>query len=204
MTLRLWGLRVEVSYPLAAAMALILIYDTSMSAAVCLAAVTAHEGGHLLMLYRFGSFPKTIRLTLFDIAIVDSGKALRSPSRELAVTLAGIVSNLIFGFVSLAAGRLTGNGILDSFAAANFSLAAFNSLPAQSLDGGQALLLLLCRKLSPDRAFLILDIISLVVLIPCAVFGFLVLLRSRWNFSLLVTSMYLIALVLLRRSCKTK
>lgn len=198
MTFRLGELRVEVSYPLAAAMALILIYDTSMSAALCLAAAVLHESGHLLMLHRFGSFPKKIRLTLFDIAITDSGKALRSTGKELAVTLAGIASNLLFGAASLAAGIASGSGALYSFAAANLSLAAFNSLPVQSLDGGQALLILLCRKMSPDRAFFVLDIISLAVLIPCAVCGFLVLLRSRWNFSLLVTSLYLLALVLLR------
>lgn len=193
-------LRLDISYPLAAAMALILICDKSMSAAVCFLAVIIHESGHLLMLARFGSFPRHIKLTLFDIAIADEKKPLRSFSRELAVVLAGVAVNLLTGTVSFLAGKWLCLPMLTSFAGANFSLALFNSLPADSLDGGQALLLILCEKLPLNKAFAAADIISFIVLIPCCVLGFWLLLRSRYNYTLLVSSVYLMTLILIRKS----
>ena len=199
MSVKLGSLRIEISYPLAAAMALVLIYDKSMSAALCFLAVLVHESGHLFFLHRFGAFPRAIRLTLFDIAIVDRKKPLRSVPSELAVTLGGIGFNLAAAVLSIIAGAVGVISCAYSFAAANLSLAVFNSLPADSLDGGQALFLLLCQRFSPDRAFLILDIISFSVLIPCCVAGFMLLLRSCYNFSLLLSSLYLIALILIRR-----
>lgn len=200
MTFRLRGLTLEISYPLAAAMALILIYDNSMSAFLCFLAVIVHESGHLFFLYRFGEFPERIRLTLFDIAIVDRKKPLRSFSKEIAVTLGGIGFNLAAAAVSAVFGSVCGIDSACCFAYTNLSLAAFNGLPATSLDGGQAVFLLLCRHLTPDRAFVISDMISLAVLIPCSVLGFLILLRSRYNFSLLLSSLYLIVIILMRKS----
>ena len=66
------------------------------------------------------------------------------------------------------------------------------------LDGGQALLIILCRFLSPRTASIVLDVISFIILIPAACIGFFVLLNSQYNFTLLITALYLIALILLK------
>ena len=80
----------------------------------------------------------------------------------------------------------------------NFTLGLFNILPIDSLDGGQALFILLSMKFSPFTSMKILDIISFMILIPVAVMGFLVLLQSKYNFTLLLTALYLIAIILLK------
>lgn len=191
-------LTVDISFPLAVVMTAVILYDSTSSVLVCLIAVILHESGHLLMLYRFGSFPKRIKLTLFDIAITDTHKAVRGFSRELAVILAGIVSNIIFFLFSLILYLVYPCAFLEGFTAANLSLALFNALPVDSLDGGQALVLILSRHFSPDKAVRIVDIISLIILFPLLIPGFLLLLQSKYNFSLLLTALYLIALILIK------
>lgn len=198
MRIRLKNFTVEVSFPLIAVMTAVILYDSGMTAAVCLIAVLLHEGGHLLVLWCFGSFPKKIRITLFDIAIVDRSKALMDTKKELAVVLAGVTSNFIFAVLSYLLYTITGQVFFSGLINANLTLAVFNSLPADSLDGGQALYILLCRHFPVNKAMLLLDIISFIVLIPTACLGFLVLLQSKYNFTLLLTSVYLMAAILIR------
>ena len=192
-------LTIEISFPLAAVMTAVILYDCSVSVLVCLIAIILHEGGHLLALYRNNSFPESIRLTLFDIAIKDTRRAVRGFKQELTVILAGIASNILFFSVSTILNCLFPCIFLRGLAEANLSLALFNSLPVDSLDGGQALLLILSRSHPPDRAVRIVDIISLIILFPLLVPGFMLLLQSRYNFSLLLTALYLIAVILCKR-----
>ena len=200
MSLYIFGVRVDISYPLAAVMTLAMIYDSSMSALVCLLAVLIHEGGHLLMLGISGAMPGRIRITLFDISIVDRGKALRSTGYELAVVLAGITANLLLAGTSFVINSIFPCHFWEGLIYANLTMALFNGLPVDSLDGGQAVFLLLSQKLSPYRALIILDIISFAVLVPAGCAGFLLLLRSKYNFTLLLSCLYLTSLILIRRS----
>ena len=80
----------------------------------------------------------------------------------------------------------------------NFTLAVFNLLPVGTLDGGQAVLMLLCQRLETDKAIKAADILSAIIIVPLGILGFLVLLRSRYNFSLLLTAVYLMGVLLLK------
>ena len=199
MRIRLKNFTVEVSFPLIAVMTAVILYDSGITAAVCFIAVLLHEGGHLLVLWYFGSFPKKIRITLFDIAIVDRSKALMDTKKELAVVLAGVTSNFLFATLSYLLYTITGQTFFSGLIHANLTLAVFNSLPADSLDGGQALYIVLCRHYPINKAICLLDIISFIVLIPTACLGFLVLLQSKYNFTLLLTSVYLMAAIIIRK-----
>lgn len=193
-------LTIEISFPLAAVMTLVILYDSSLSVTACFICILLHEAGHLLMLKRYGSMPKHIRLTLFDIAIIDKSKDLRETGKELAIVTAGIISNLIFACISILLFYLYGGHFFELLFNTNMTLAIFNALPIDSLDGGQTVYLLLCLKTDPDRALNILDILSVIVLIPTACLGFLVLLQSKYNFTLLLTALYLLCAIGLRRS----
>lgn len=198
MTFKLRNLCIELSFPLAALMTAVILFDTSMSVILCFAGVIAHETGHLLALRHFGSYPQKIKLTLFDIAIIDRKKITLSDKAELIITLAGVTVNFILAIISYFLFTLTQNLYIEIFFNTNLTLGLFNSLPIDSLDGGQALFILLSKKFSPFTSMKILDIISFVILIPIAVMGFLVLLQSKYNFTLLLTALYLIAIILLK------
>lgn len=172
------------------------LLDRSCSILLCFAAAVLHELGHIIMLVRFRSPPRTIRLTLFDIAIADRNKSLRDSKRELAVILAGPAVNLVFAGLSFALCRLSGTELLSLFGTAHLALGVFNSLPVCTLDGGQALLILLSMHFPPQKADRILTAVSLAFLFPTAVLGFLLLLKTRYNFTLLLASLWLIFVVL--------
>lgn len=198
MRLKLLGIRVEVSFLLAAALTLVIIFDSELSVTACLVAVVIHEAGHIAAMRMFSSVPEEIRLSLFEFRITDRGKYRRSNGAQLLITLAGILANLAAAFLTWLILQLTGWDLCDKLFCADITLAVFNSLPVFTLDGGQALTLLLSLWIPGDRICLIMDIISFLVLVPCALLGFLVLLESGNNFSLLLTSVYLIALIILR------
>lgn len=198
MTFQLRHLCIEISFPLVALMTAVIIFDTSMSVIICFASVIAHETGHLLAMKYFGSYPQKIKLTLFDIAIIDRKKITRSNKAELVITLAGVTVNFILVTISYFLMNISENSYIQMIFDTNFTLGLFNSLPIDSLDGGQALIILLSMKFSPFTSMKILDIISFVILIPVAVMGFLVLLQSKYNFTLLLTALYLIAIILLK------
>lgn len=202
MRLRLWGVRVEISFVLVAVLTLVILFDSELSVTACFAAVFIHEAGHLAAMRIFSSIPEEIRLSLFEFRITDRGKHKRSTGAELIITLAGIIANLGAAVLTRLIWQITGWDFCDKLFCADITLAVFNSLPVFTLDGGQALTMLLCRWLPGDRACLVMDIISFSVLVPCALLGFLVLFDSGNNFSLLLTSGYLIALVILRNRKK--
>lgn len=209
MSFRLNGIDFELSYPLIGLMTAVIIADTSMSVLVCLIAVIMHEAGHLVAMKCFGCAPDKIRLTLFDIAISDKSSHLRSDMASLVISLAGPAVNLIsaavlysFCLASVYVFRCdippAAYGVMTAFADSHLALGLFNLLPVDTLDGGQAIMILLMKKTDIRTALKITEIVSLVILIPSAVLGFIVLIRSKYNFTLLLTSLYLIFTVVSR------
>ena len=195
MRFRAGSINFEVSFPLVAVMTAVVVFDTTMSVLICFISAVMHEIGHLAAMRYFHSSPKTIKLTLFDIAITDTHKAVRNRKQDIIITLAGVTVN----FISAAAGciiyMLTGSQLCMFFAASHITLGAFNLLPVDSLDGGQALLILLSYFYTPDKALKIINILSLIILFPLALAGFYVLISSGCSFTLLLTSLYLIVML---------
>lgn len=196
MKLRTKNLTVEISFPLAAAITAVLIIDRSLSSAICLISVVIHESGHLFALYKCKAFPKKITLTLFDIAISDARKPLRNIKDELTVVMSGITANLTAVIICIGLKMEFDNEYLDYFLYSNMTLAVFNGLPVYTLDGGQALNIILCRITTFHRAEIILNTISFIVLVPMFIAGILVLFESKYNFSLLLISIYLAVLII--------
>ena len=93
---------------------------------------------------------------------------------------------------------LLGTGA-KKFAIANLMIGAMNLLPIDPLDGGQALHALLCLRLREETVARVGTAVSVLALLPLAIAGFLLLLRSRYNFSLLLVGCYLMLLLLLKR-----
>ena len=195
MTFTLFGCRVTVPFLLLAAVTALLFCDRSGLFLAALVSAAVHEGAHLAALRAFGGVPRRIRLTPFGIDIVLQKPGARGYLRDAAVSLSGPFANLAeFAVFSCAK-----NPAFSNLTLAAFALFLFNILPISPLDGGQALESLLCLRLAPQKAERILALISFAVLLPLAVFSFLVLLRSPGNFSLFLVCCYLMALLLLKK-----
>jgi stage IV sporulation protein FB len=202
MKIRTGGIIWEISFPLAAVMTLVVLYDSSLSVTACFISVLIHEMGHILVMAVFGKKPERIKLTLFDFAIVSSSKGLLDLRREMAVILAGVCANFtaaLFGWVICSYGV---SEFAEKFMNTNLSLAFFNIMPIESLDGGQAFTRLLCSRIRTEKAFLISDIVSVIFIVPLGTLGFIVLIRTGYNFSVLLTAVYLASLLIMKEPHK--
>ena len=121
----------------------------SLLAAVLLAAAL-HECGHLAMLSAFRVPVDGLRLGGLGAVIYARGAARLSYGRELAVTLAGPLVNLLCAplLAALSARCARDWGYL--FAGAHAVLGVYNLLPIPPLDGGHALWLLVAWRFGPD------------------------------------------------------
>ena len=182
------GVRFELSFIAVAAMSLVLILDTTGKVVACFISAFIHECGHLLAMYCFKVKPQCVSLRVFDVAIVASGD--RPLVADLFITLAGPVINFLSAFVFYYFSPM--------LFVSSVVIGLFNLLPIETFDGGHALQILLSRRFEPKVCIYILKILTLLLLIPCLTFGILMLFYSKYNYSLLLISLYLLAVLFLK------
>ena len=112
----------------------------------------------------------------------------------------GPAVNLIAALLILPIYLFSRNDFVYNLLVMNVMLAVFNLLPIESTDGGQLLSLILRKRLPYKTSQNIMTAISVVFIIPIAVIGFLVLLQSQYNYTLLFAAMYLIVQILTKVS----
>ena len=121
----------------------------TLTAAVLLAAAM-HEGGHLAALAIFRVPVLGLRLGAMGAVIYAPGVNRLSYGRELLVTLAGPMVNLLSAPLLAALSARLGWEWGYLFAGAHTVLGVYNLLPIPPLDGGRALYLLLAWRWGPD------------------------------------------------------
>lgn len=144
------AVRLELGAGFALLCALVYFFGDGESLAALLAAIGIHELGHLLLMLFFGLRPVRLRSAASGLAIDYAGTL--STLQELLTTLAGPALGLLFAVSCAALGRLWGNEFLLLCAGLSLVLSAFNLLPAEPLDGGRALGLVLRAALGAERA----------------------------------------------------
>ncbi len=190
MSFRVGGCRVSVSFLFTAVLAFLLFYDGRGASLSGLGAAACHEAGHLAAMGWVKSRPKELRFTPFGVELVRAGEEGGSYRQDMAVSLSGPAANLLLCALCFLLGWR------DSlFFQGNLLLAAMNLLPIESLDGGQAMYSALCPRLGPKRAGWTVQVVSFLLLLPLACFSFLLLLRSHYNISLLLVTLYLVCLL---------
>lgn len=199
MRFRVWGCQVTVQFWFMAFITLGLLLDRSGMAGIGLIAVILHESGHLMMMYWVGTPPERLSMNLFGLEICQKVGSCRTYRQDAWIAVAGPLANLFFFALCWLAYTLTHSLYLANLGVANLMLALLNGLPVGPLDGGQALYALLCKKYPAESCEKIVDIVSFFIILPISIAGFFVLLQSRYNFSLLVVSGYLMLMILLKK-----
>lgn len=198
MRINLRGISFDISFPLIAALSVVLIADKSLTAFCAVINAVLHELGHIITLYKFGCTVKTVKLSLFDINIKKNYCPL-SLNREIAVALSGAAANILcFAFFGIIHFFISAE-LLRLLSVSALVLACFNLLPVESLDGGRALSFLMMKRISPDLISKILTVVSALILLPMTALGLILLLKSKYNFTLLFTSCYLTGIILLKK-----
>ncbi len=190
----LGGCRVELRFSFFALLAFCCLFLGDAGGAPLLFAVLFHEAAHIAALFLLHAPPRRACFSALGCRLVlDEAKPL-SYLQSAAVSLAGPMCSLLSG----GAARLLLGGE-NTFVIISLTLGLFHSLPIEPLDGGLALRSLLSRPLGEGRAESLSFCLSILFLLPIAVMGFLILLRTRYNFTLLALSVYLMLYLVLKR-----
>lgn len=189
MKLRIAKIDLFVGYEAIAAISAVLLLDRDNHVIACILAALLHELGHLLMMLMCRVRVRAIRIRLFDILIEGDDAPCRKA--DVLITLGGPMANFFFA------------AMLCPFSMAlgmpHLVLGVFNLLPVLSLDGGHLLCLFLEKVVTFRSAALVLRVTTLLFLLPLMTAGLYLLLNSGYNYSLLAISLYLIAVLLLKK-----
>lgn len=199
MKFRLLNIDFTVSYSLICIGAICVILNIFLGFVCCVTAVIIHECGHLFAMLVCKTPPDEIKISLFEIKIINSSRQLNTTRQNIFIIFFGPFANFIC-FILFYLLYLCNNEIYLPITMANLCTGFFNMLPVMSLDGGQLLYVILCRKFSEKSAERAVNISALIILFPLTVLGFVVLLNSKYNFSLLFVCAYLIASLLCRNN----
>ncbi|MBP3330112.1 MAG: site-2 protease family protein [Clostridia bacterium] len=189
MTIKCKETKIKVSFFFALTLALIGISDKTNTTLLCLLAASLHELGHLIFLLACKEKPTEIIFTPFGIRIERRNNNSLSFKKEALSAFAGPLVNLIL-FIFFRG---------TYFAQINLTIAVLNLLPCEPLDGSKILENILKIKLPFIKAEKISLIISCITVFPVAVLGFIILFQSKYNFSLLFVSIYLIFFIALKK-----
>lgn len=192
LVITLGGCRLEFTFSCFALLAFCCLFAGFSGGAFLLSAVLIHELFHLAVLFLFHAPPMCVRVSALGCRMVLNPQKRLNYWKNALVSLAGPAGNLMcFGVMVL-----LGKGS-RFFAAASLSMGVFHCLPIEPLDGGLALRAALSGFLENEKAEKLALVVSLLFLLPLAVLGFLILLRTRYNFSLLAMSVYLMLYLVL-------
>lgn len=191
MRFKISSTEITVSYLLICLAAICVIAGAFENFICCLISVIIHESGHITAMCIFGFAPDRIKISLFEISINDKSRHKRTFWQNLIIIFSGPFYNFIC-FIVFYLLYLIGNEIFYVIAMANLSVGLFNMLPVLSLDGGQLLYAILTRFFSDVFSEKIVNIITFIFLFPLFALGFLLLFKSKYNFSLLIVCVYLV------------
>ena len=189
----MWKTDLRFSLLFPAMLLFLTILDIDGIATRCLFASVLHETGHLAMLAMFGEVPSRLVINAFGVRIEKREGTRLSHAQDMAVSLAGPVINLLCGGVLLAC-----FGAVD-MAVIHLAIGGFNLLPIEPLDGGQALMSLLRYKLSDQAVDQVMLAVSILTLAPMLWMALTILNHSGYNFTFLAVTLYVAALLWLKR-----
>ncbi len=183
-------LRINISF--AAAVTLTLIIDESGFCAAALFCCVVHELGHIICLLIFGEKPRLIELSFYGIRLERKNDCLKN-IENIAVYASGPLANFVLSAAFFAA---SSTEIARNAAATSLCVGLFNMLPCVPLDGGNLLNLALLRFVDDEECRKICLGVSLVVILPLMITGFLLLIKNG-NVTLIAVSVYLTVMTFL-------
>ncbi len=192
-----FGVKLIIKYPAIAVICLAMFtsYKDDLLIPLCLLSSVIHEAGHLLFICRFVGKPDSIIINPGEIKI-NSNLSGVSYTQDIIITLAGVAFNFFTSVLSYLLYLMFSAELFFDFALCNVCIGTFNLLPVKTFDGGQLLYNFLLRKLSAGTSDKIINIITMLIVIPLATVAFYVLLTSKFNYTLLIVAIYAISIII--------
>lgn len=201
MKIKAFNLTIEISF-LFLLLLSFLFYINKKIILISIVSSIIHELGHIFALTYFGKNITKIKIDAFNFAITKNESIINKNLENLLITISGPILNLIVAIISyffyMKSNKYSNTLYLLSIN--NFFMFILNICPVKNLDGGNLLYNFLLKKTDPGTASKMLDIFSFLFIIPFAIFGFITLLKNKYNFSLLALCIYLLFMLIFKRS----
>lgn len=150
-----------------------------------------HEYSHYFLSKRLGYMLNSLNFMPYG-AKLDGETIYKKRSHEIAISLAGPMSNIIIALLFMAVWWLNPiiYGYTKEFVEANIYLGVFNLLPIFPLDGGHVLINLFNNDKKKKKAYIFMQVIGIII---CVVLMILFILSAfkKLNFSLFFISLFL-------------
>lgn len=160
------------------------VMDTEGMFLYVLASSLLHELGHLGMMFVCGAKLRRVEWSGFGFLLRFDG--LLPYTHDALIAAGGVMMNLLTAFFFAQTAEYTAYAAEMCLAAGvNLLMGLFHLLPALPLDGGQVLLALLSCRLPEDWAREIVRRISLAIGVGLLIFGVYILIKTRYNISIL-------------------
>ncbi len=156
-----------------------------------------HELGHLIPIYlKSGKCleNKKISFGIVNIGIENDLFYDKNFDSNL-VLISGPLINFVLGIIFCSIYFFNKAEIIKIFSIQNFILCFINLLPITSFDGGKILYNILSEKINPIFAYKCINFISIIFLVPLFTLGLFILIKSKYNFSILILGCYIISYI---------
>jgi len=194
----IFGCTIKLNFYFFAMLAFMLVMDPSGLMIFGVLSALMHEFGHITAMILQKNYIKEIWFGFFSLGIVDSKRILRSYRENIFVLISGSFINFVMAFILKLVYLYTGMNIINVIFYQNIYIGILNLLPISILDGGQIAFIILEKKIGLNKALKVTQVISITILMPILVMGFLILLQSKYNFSLLILGCYLMAYLIFK------
>lgn len=196
MKFRLFGTEIYISFLFAAVITVMLATDKTGLIIPALFAVIMHEIGHLFAMWVLECAPKRIKLIPASVQITSSFSGRYK--NDIIVAVCGPAVNFVL-FLTLYFNYLAFKNQLVLYCALlNLIIGLFNSLPVAGLDGGTVLYSVISKKSNPNKAAVIVKIITLVIAFLIIVSAVVLTLKGKLNLSLYIVGIYLILMSIIK------
>ena len=150
-------------------LSLIYFFGGISSLGAVLLSVAVHELGHAAAIRLCGGRVKSLIFNSSGLCMAGAGTY--SAGGEIFILLAGPLAGLALAFICSRLGSESANDFLLRAAGISLALTAYNMLPAEPLDGGRALSVLLHRFIGSRKAECAMNGMSLMTALLLAAGG---------------------------------
>lgn len=199
MNFRIFGVEIRFKFLFFSALTLLFCFKAEKTIGLCLLFSILHEFGHLIVILLCKEKPKLIEFDIFGMKIERKNDINQSYKNETLTALAGPVTNFILSVVFYLIYKYTANKIYIEITAVNLAIGLFNIMPVFSLDGGRMLEYMFKMKYSNDKSENVLKAVSFISIAVIFTVGTVIFIKSKYNFSLIIISIYLLILLILKQ-----
>ena len=189
-------IKIHFSFLLLATLAL---YVNNSIFLITIISAIIHELGHIIATVFVKISIKKIDIRAFNFEIE---KNFESIQKTVFILIAGPIFNLLVSLLAILFNItiFTNSYTAKRFLVNNLFLFFINILPICNLDGGQILYYFLLKRLDAGKVNKILEITSLIFSFVLFTVGIYILIKSKYNYSLLLLSLYLIFTIIFKNN----